>query len=146
MSPLTPVCISSNLSTVFLSISKLYFSQPVNCISLQSSSQWIAYHRCISRQEEGVTRVDQHWSVRRAASPASQPLIYQPYFSQCIFSVFLSVLLCDHLHVGGREHTRGADQEGATPVDAGRSSVVCLCCCTGTTSPVATTGESRDRH
>ena len=85
LSPLTPVCISSNLSTVFLSISKLYFSQPVNCISLQSSSQWRAYHRCISRQEEGVTRVDQHWSVCRAASPASQPLIYQLYFSQCIF-------------------------------------------------------------
>ena len=75
---------------------------------------------------------------------ATQQLI-QLYFS-AFLSTFLSVLLCDHLHVCGREHTRGADQEGATPVDAGRSSVVCLCCCTGTTSPVATTGESRDRH
>ena len=44
LSPLTPVCISSNLSTVFLSISKLYFSQFLNCISLNLSTVFLCNH------------------------------------------------------------------------------------------------------
>ena len=59
------------------------------------------------------------------------------------FSVYISATI---LTLVGESIPGVHHQEGATPVDAGRSSVVCLCCCTGTTSPVATTGESRDRH